>query len=1603
EFLSDLAKDMALDGVKTQDLPDFLVFGYLDQSAYLAEDHVANHFVWVNRVVESIPDPSDRRAVLRLTRLHEIRHEANVVEKLVFKQWVRSQRVPEGIEFDDFIASLSGRVKEVFEDDVESEQYKRDQLTASMLYINEDLLSHLNLSKESPWLSTLKYDESGGQDRYERKRWYLNAAAHEINNVITNLSFLGMLSDNLPKYYLEFPDLKKKLIDALSPWIGDRDPGEFLEAVYDKFADRQHPIMETFSRLSEMPYTAEASQVLNQLFREYTQHVLPLFLLVGMIKNVFLDVDPEYFRSHESFFFKYLASNSFKERTQAIREMIEEGRMARLSDRKTWLNVPLVLDEAVNVYLGSLYANKKLDVIWEGFSPAALIPKSLLNGRHLRQVIKNLVINARHAVPDDVDKGRMVVSLSYDESTGRLLIRMRDYGVGIAPEHRENIFRPFYTTKGAGGSGIGLAISKEMIELAGGTLKNVNPADDSEKWTEFQIELPTLAAPMAEIYKRLEDNSERPMRFLQEVGFWFRDTLTPQFSSEEDLKEAEQEVARIAAYYLDPGIQMEETPSSGMTRGEIHDQIRRDALNAKITLSYLKRFQAQDLAYAQALYHARYPEDLEQRAIEKYFEEKGYRVDAYLKEREARTLRVRNQQTGHVSIAKIAISEAMESPESFPAQILQALPDLEGIDPRINLPEMTGQITYADEKGMNRVLGYYQSALIEGDNLTDVLSAREVSTEQVAIWIKEILEQVESLYQQGWEYWDIQTGTVMIDRAGHARLIDLDNIMPKGDSASHQIAFIRLKNFIEDVRMSRRVPAEIRKGLVSFIDMIDEEFYPRVYEDRAGDAFALLYQSLNQWIGIGKPADEVLTELESRIQALEQKMVEEGYPDEVIQQYQDVSRTWERMKRVSGEMDNRKNIKVMVAAYNDPASLNNLLESIYEELKTFEYGKAVEVVVVDQSDQVDAQIENERRVQEWNARLTQLGHINWSFRYMGGHEQYEKIKAINEMTGQNVEIDHLGFSRPIRNERELLARGTGPATNIAIIMAQSEVEQDANDTAVIFFDQDAQIQALLLDPSGEERRRKLSHFFHQLGRAFLDPNVGVVSAQLNGDPGDGYTGMAAEFHRLRERLEQEPARENVMALVQELPALRAGKYRNYHVYHNRLGMGPSQIQKLSNHDIVPFVTGFAIKAGDLKSAPKFNMPRGSDAYQQIFMHFQGLQFYGLGSAVIHEKSLVGREKVNVFEEFPDAARLSVILNALARWLRQSAAGTADIRKLASLGLTQAEFVAEREASDMSQDLQAYRRRFHEAVSEASKILTVLKSDKIAALGIDVQEVITFFERFQDEDALFRYVLTRQWGDDHPDVNTHDLADSVLEDLHWDVKAYVNEWPGIVLRWQELISTVDKTRVRNALIIRNILEPLQEGISFPSPADAIHYMHELFGEYVAELPVHVLDGMMDEVVLALPVPQQASPIADFIGQDYIDTLRESLRSKGYANDWVEAMIHLLEDPDIPGAVWVNPETRDAEGSRLLLRMFDALAKALTPESETLKEPVSYVREGLFHEYIHQILHENVLPSQWRDLRDDLLILDPDFIINFAKRYGTDNVEEVIAKYLSMRFV
>ncbi len=124
-------------------------------------------------------------------------------------------------------------------------------------------------------------------------------------------------------------------------------------------------------------------------------------------------------------------------------------------------------------------AEAGVEIVW--YPPEE--PASIRADRDLlKQSLLNVLVNAVQAT----DSGGRV-QLSLEGAGDGWLIRVRDTGAGIPEEARPQIYQLYFTTKGVRGSGIGLAMTFQVVQLHGGT---IDFASEVGEGTEFRIELP---------------------------------------------------------------------------------------------------------------------------------------------------------------------------------------------------------------------------------------------------------------------------------------------------------------------------------------------------------------------------------------------------------------------------------------------------------------------------------------------------------------------------------------------------------------------------------------------------------------------------------------------------------------------------------------------------------------------------------------------------------------------------------------------------------------------------------------------------------------------------------------------------------------------------------------------------------------------------------------------------------------------------------------------------------------------------------------------------------------------------------------------------------
>jgi two-component system NtrC family sensor kinase len=147
------------------------------------------------------------------------------------------------------------------------------------------------------------------------------------------------------------------------------------------------------------------------------------------------------------------------------------------------VDINLVVKDALRI-LHNQYKHCELNIV-ETY--AQDLPDIKGNFANLGQVALNIIQNAIQAVMDM--KETIFLSTHFDVNTRQVVFLCKDTGPGIPEDIREDIFKPFFTTKAVGkGTGLGLYICHEIIVKHGGTLKHQK---SNGPGSQFEVRLPT--------------------------------------------------------------------------------------------------------------------------------------------------------------------------------------------------------------------------------------------------------------------------------------------------------------------------------------------------------------------------------------------------------------------------------------------------------------------------------------------------------------------------------------------------------------------------------------------------------------------------------------------------------------------------------------------------------------------------------------------------------------------------------------------------------------------------------------------------------------------------------------------------------------------------------------------------------------------------------------------------------------------------------------------------------------------------------------------------------------------------------------------------------
>jgi len=281
-----------------------------------------------------------------------------------------------------------------------------------------------------------------------------------------------------------------------------------LEQALDELAHANRQLELANERMSALRLIAEDAQKTKAAFVAKVSHEFrtPLNMIIGLI-DLLVETPEVYGRELPPALFEDLdiVHRNCEHLSSMVNDVLalSQAEAGYLTLHREWVNLGDIIDEALTVVRPLLQQKGlrlRVDV------PSSL-PEVSCDRTRVRQVILNLLSNAARFTENGG------VTIQVKEQSQRVVVSVADTGPGISSQEAKRIFEPFYQSsdrpwRNRSGSGLGLSISKQFIELHGG---RIWVESEPGVGTTVYFNLP-VTAPKAHI--------ARPGRWIKEDWIW---------------------------------------------------------------------------------------------------------------------------------------------------------------------------------------------------------------------------------------------------------------------------------------------------------------------------------------------------------------------------------------------------------------------------------------------------------------------------------------------------------------------------------------------------------------------------------------------------------------------------------------------------------------------------------------------------------------------------------------------------------------------------------------------------------------------------------------------------------------------------------------------------------------------------------------------------------------------------------------------------------------------------------------------------------------------------------------------------------------------------
>ncbi|HMQ07963.1 MAG TPA: HAMP domain-containing sensor histidine kinase [Saprospiraceae bacterium] len=232
----------------------------------------------------------------------------------------------------------------------------------------------------------------------------------------------------------------------------------------------------------------EAWQNLTRVLRhEIMNSVTPVSSLIGSLQSILsheVQKNLDKYEMEDEVYEDFaIGLKTIEKRSEGLLRFVQAYRTYTDTPKlyKEVVNISEVIEESISLWHQEL---NNARIKWEYSKPDQIL-EVYIDRDLVHQVFSNIIKNAIEAL---IRTEKPVIEVSVRRVRKNLEVQFKDNGSGINPSELEKIFVPFYTTK-ANGSGIGLALSRQIVHLHGGSIRVESKPGN---FTTFIVKLPTL-------------------------------------------------------------------------------------------------------------------------------------------------------------------------------------------------------------------------------------------------------------------------------------------------------------------------------------------------------------------------------------------------------------------------------------------------------------------------------------------------------------------------------------------------------------------------------------------------------------------------------------------------------------------------------------------------------------------------------------------------------------------------------------------------------------------------------------------------------------------------------------------------------------------------------------------------------------------------------------------------------------------------------------------------------------------------------------------------------------------------------------------------------